>query len=102
MSVRWTRRAFADLDSILDAIAADRPEAARRVVESLLSHADGLRAHPHRGRPGRLHETRELVVPRLPYVIVYALRASLVEAAPEITVLRVLHGAMRWPPDKLA
>lgn len=99
MSVRWTERALADLDSIFDAVAADRPNAARRLIRLLLSQGAALRAHPRRGRPGRLPETRELVVPGLPYVIVYALKASLTEVAPEATILRVIHGAMRWPPE---
>lgn len=99
MSVRWTRRAFADLDSIFDSIAADRPVAARRVVRLLLRQAEDLRVHPYRGRSGRLRQTRELVVPRVPYVLVYSVSPSLTETTPELTILRVLHGAMRWPPE---
>lgn len=95
--VRWTKRAFADLDSIFDAIAADRPESAQRVVRELLAQAEALGSHPHRGRPGRVRQTRELVLPRLPYVIVYSLRRSLVEVRPDVSIVRVIHGAMRWP-----
>ena len=46
---------------------------------------------PYRGRHGRVENTRELVVPRLPYVIVY--RA----AEERLLILNVVHGAQRWP-----
>lgn len=98
MSVRWTLKALADLDSIFEAIASDRPRAAERVLRALMAHGDGLAAHPRRGRPGRLRETRELVLPRLPYVIVYAVVASRVDVEPDVIILRVIHGAMLWPP----
>ncbi|NNN06336.1 MAG: type II toxin-antitoxin system RelE/ParE family toxin [Elusimicrobia bacterium] len=99
MSVRWTQKALADLDSIHQAIAENRPRTAERVIRALLSSGENLRRHPRQGRPGRLPQTRELVAPRLPYVIVSALNASLVDIEPEVTVLRVIHGAMRWPSE---
>jgi toxin ParE1/3/4 len=103
MSARWTRPALADLDSIYDAISADRPRAAQRVVETLLESGEGLCRHPRQGRPGRVPETRELPVPRLPYVIVYALEPSLTDVAPDVMIFRVIHGAMRWPaPEESA
>ena len=70
---------------------------AERVVLSLLSSGARLRSHPRQGRPGRLHQTRELVAARLPYVIVYSLSPSLVDVELNVTILRVIHGAMRWP-----
>ena len=98
MSVRWTQRAFSDFDSFFDSIAADKPIAARRIVGILLEQARQLSEHPYRGRPGRLGQTRELAIPRLPYVLVYTAAPSLTETAPVLTILRVMHGAMRWPP----
>lgn len=99
MSVRWTQKSLEDLDSIHDAIAKDRPRAAERVILSLLSSGAGLQRHPRQGRPGRLHQTRELVAPKLPYVIVYALNPSLIDVAPDVTILRIIHGAMQWPSE---
>ena len=45
------------------------------------------------GRPGRVPGTRELVIPRTPYVAAYALTRDC------IRILRVLHGAQMWPDD---
>jgi len=46
---------------------------------------------PYRGRYGRLDNTRELVIPRLPYIIVYQVLEE------RLVILNVLHGAWRWP-----
>jgi len=100
MSVRWTQKAVADLDSIFEAIAVDRPRVAERIIRTLLSHGQQLLTHPHRGRPGRLVQTRELSVPRLPYIMVYSLSPSFIDPKPDVTILRVLHGAMQWPPKE--
>jgi toxin ParE1/3/4 len=99
MRVRWTHKSLADLDSIFEAIALDRPRVAEEVIRTLLAHSERLLAHPRRGRHGRVPQTREMVVPRLPYIVVYELTPSLVGIKPEVTVLRVIHGAMQWPPD---
>jgi plasmid stabilization system protein ParE len=49
--------------------------------------------HPDLGRPGRVAGTRELVAHRN-YVVVYDTAGDLVR------VLRVLHVARQWPPQK--
>jgi toxin ParE1/3/4 len=100
MSVAWTQKALADLDSIYDAIAADRPSAAPRVIRTLLLYGERLARYPRRSRPGRVPETRELVVPGLPYIVVHALTPSLTSHVPTVTILRVIHGAMQWPPER--
>jgi toxin ParE1/3/4 len=50
-----------------------------------------LRIMPYRGRPGRIDNTRELLVQRLPYVIVY-------EGFDErVLILNIVHAAQKWP-----
>ncbi|HSQ61391.1 MAG TPA: type II toxin-antitoxin system RelE/ParE family toxin, partial [Acidobacteriota bacterium] len=44
---------------------------------------------PHFGRPGRVHGTREIAFPPLPFVAIYEVREE------HIVVLRILHGAQR-------
>ena len=77
MRVRWTDPAQTDFLEILGYIARDNPAAAERVGRRLLSAIDALAAQPRLGRPGRVAGTRELVIPRLPYVAIY----RIVEAA---------------------
>jgi plasmid stabilization system protein ParE len=98
MRLRWTDPAQTDLLAILDHIARDDPAAAERVRRRLLSAVAALTLQPRRGRPGRVAGTRELVIPRLPYIAVYRIFEAASSTAGEIQVLRLLHGARRWPP----
>lgn len=50
-----------------------------------------LAEFPQAGRPGRRAGTRELVVPRTPFVVPYRVRGGFIE------ILRLLHGRQRWP-----
>jgi addiction module RelE/StbE family toxin len=90
IALLWTQPAAADLAVIADHL---RDEAgivvAHRTIELLHAAATGLVRFPERGRPGRVAGTRELIV--APYVIAYRVRPKAVQ------ILRVLHGARRWP-----
>jgi toxin ParE1/3/4 len=92
--ISWTERASADLVGIAEWITAQDPAASKRVVGAILAGVDRLAAYPLMGRNGRVPETREFVLPRLPYVVVYR------PLADAVVILRVLHGAMRWPPPR--
>jgi addiction module RelE/StbE family toxin len=97
MRVRWTEPAQTDLFEILDYIARDNAAAAERVERQLVNSVASLAQQPRRGRPGRVEGTRELVIPRLPYVVIYRIVERPLGAAGGIAVIRVLHGARRWP-----
>ena len=49
----------------------------RRLVRTVYEAPALLLECPHRGRPGRKVGTRELVIPSLPYLIVYTVRDDL-------------------------
>jgi toxin ParE1/3/4 len=91
MRVRWTTDAADDLERICDHIAENRPEASRRVAQSVVERIGTLETFPHLGRPGRVHGTREIAFPPLPFVAIYEVRDE------QIIVLRIVHGAQRWP-----
>lgn len=65
MEVRWLDDALAE---IYRYVATDDVRAAARVVESIQAAVRRLNDAPHHGRPGRWPGTRELVVPRTPYI----------------------------------
>jgi toxin ParE1/3/4 len=71
LAVVITPDAEASIDDIDAYIARDSPERARRVKERILAAARSLSILPERGRPGEIDDTRELLVKRLPYTIVY-------------------------------
>ena len=91
MRVRWTTDAADDLERICDYIAQSRPDSARRVAQSVIERIDTLETFPHLGRLGRVHGTREIAFPPLPFVAVYEVEEE------QIVALRILHGAQRWP-----
>ena len=91
MKTLWLAAALDDLDAIYEHIAADSPEAAGRVFGRIMEAVRGLSDRVHRGRPGRWPGTRELVIARTPYIAPYRVRADTIE------ILRVFHGARRWP-----
>jgi toxin ParE1/3/4 len=91
MRVRWTTDAASDLEQICDYIARDRLGTAHRVADDITKAVRGLSTFPNRGRLGRVEDTRELVLAPLPFIAVYELQEE------QIVVLRILHGAQRWP-----
>ena len=92
MRVDWSPSAVADLQHIAEWIEQDSGlQRANRVARAIYEAVQSLRAMPYRGRAGRLEDTRELVIPRLPYVVVYQVLEE------RLVVLNVLHGAQRWP-----
>jgi toxin ParE1/3/4 len=96
MTIRWTQPAHDDFLGIVTWITANNAAAASRVGRRILDAVAGLDDFPLRGRPGRSPGTRELVISGLPYLVVY----SVDSADPRsVAILRVLHGAMLWPPD---
>lgn len=46
---------------------------------------------PEMGRAGRKPGTRELVISRTPFIVIYRLHGERIE------LLRLLHGVQRWP-----
>ena len=93
MRIVWSPLALRDRVAIYDHIEADSPRAAADVDDRLAERINGLLTFPKSGRPGRVEETRELVVTGTPYIVVYGLADDL------IRILRILHGAQRWPVD---
>jgi addiction module RelE/StbE family toxin len=91
MRLRWTAAATRDLERIADYLLGKTPQHAARLIRSLYDAACELRTFPNRGRPGKKPGTRELVIPALPYVVVYQVSGDF------LYIVRILHGAQQWP-----
>lgn len=90
--IQWTEPAQADFLGIAAWIREhDSRRQAERVGRKILLAVARLESFPASGRVGRVPETRELVVSRLPYVVVYSVEKT------GVVLLRILHGAMQWP-----
>ena len=91
MDIVWRTIALEDLEEARRYIMQDDPEAAERVRTAILSAVEHLAELPHLGKPGRVTDTRERVIPDTPYIVAYTVIDGHVE------ILSVIHGARRWP-----
>jgi len=89
----WSQHALADRDAIFKHIEAESPRAAVNVDDQIVAAVRRLLNFPESGRPGRVAGTRELVVPRTPFIAAYVVTAD------RVRILRILHGAQVWPDD---
>ena len=92
MNILWSPEAIEDLNSLRAYIAQDNPSAARAVVLHIAHSIEQLLPdNPLMGRSGRVPGTRELVIPKTPFIVPYRLQRNVIQ------ILRVYHGARRWP-----
>ena len=96
MKLVFDDRALGDLAAIHEWIAKENPRAAKGVVERLFASIEHLASFPHMGHSGRDEGTRQWVVPRLPYIVIYEVH----DARDEIIVVAVVHGAQERDGDK--
>ena len=95
MKIKWLRKAIRDLDQEADHIANDDPATARLVIQRIHHAVNQLADNPALGHPGRVPDTRELVVPDTRYIIPYRVRPRM----NQIEILRVFHTS-RKPPQR--
>jgi toxin ParE1/3/4 len=93
VKIVWLPTARATRQKAIDYIAADNVSAALDQLERIERRVDSLADFPDQGRVGRQHRTRELVVPRTPFIIVYRVR----KRPPRVEIMRVLHGKQKLP-----
>ena len=91
MNVLFTQSARADIAAIFEFISRDNRIAAQQVVAAIERATDRLAQFPLSGRVGGVPATRELVVPRLPFIVVYQVTSTSVE------IIGVFHAAQDRP-----
>jgi len=88
----WSPEAIDDLVALRAYIEQDDPTAARRIASHIIESIETfLPNNPEIGRPGRVPGTRELVIPKTPFIVPYRVAGNTIQ------ILRVFHGARRWP-----
>jgi toxin ParE1/3/4 len=89
MTPVWSPEAIDDLAALRAYIEQDDPAAARRVALHIVESIETLLPNnPEMGQPGRVPGTRELVIP---FVVPYRVVRNTIQ------ILRIFHGARRWP-----
>lgn len=92
--VEWSDAASADFRAQIEHIAADDPQAARRMAVVL--HEVGLALGAFAtGHPGRVAGTYEKSIGGRPYILAYALT----DGDTAVSILRVIHTARDWRDD---
>lgn len=91
MNIEWKSLAQKDLFEIVSFVANQNPKAAYNVLQEIKEQVEMLAQYPQLGRHGRVPGTRELVIVRTSYLVPYQISGK------KIRVLRVLHGARKWP-----
>jgi toxin ParE1/3/4 len=84
----WTEPALDGIDRAYDYLFDFNRGAAMRVAETLRADGDSLVNFPHRGRPVRGTNMRELVT-AYPYIIRYRVEGD------DVVILRIRHTARR-------
>ena len=91
MKIIWSPQAKDDLFSLFNYVAADNPNAARKLKDIIIFKIEILSKTPNIGRPGRVPGTKELIIENTPYVIPYRCIDDHLE------IIRVYHSARKWP-----
>ncbi|WP_243543884.1 type II toxin-antitoxin system RelE/ParE family toxin [Pseudodesulfovibrio tunisiensis] len=90
-SIKWTESAYADLTDLMDYFRKQGEPGVGKMLVAKIHKATGtLRTFPHAGRAGLLKDTRELVIPHIPYFLVYQVQRDVVN------LLRVMHTSKLW------
>lgn len=95
MQIKWLNKALQNLNDEAEYIAKDDPEAARLIVKRIVYAINLLSGNPAMGHSGRIHGTRELVVPDTRYIVPYRVKPRL----QHIEILRVFHSSRRLPKN---
>jgi plasmid stabilization system protein ParE len=79
VKVVWREVAEVQLYDQVGFIARDKPSTAEAILQTLTASAERLCQFPDMGVKGRVPGTRELVIPYLPYILVYRKHVDRVE-----------------------
>ena len=90
MKLRWTRPALSDFIEAQEYIARENPSAAQHVAQRVRDSVLQLLSNPDIGRPWHVSDTREWVVSKTPYLIVYRQKNGFIE------ILRRWHTHRNW------
>lgn len=87
--LEWSYRAALNVEGIRDYIERDNAKAAQNVLSEIRKSARHLLEFPFTGHEGKRAGTRELVLPKYPYTILYRLTAG------KVRIVAVLHQALK-------
>jgi toxin ParE1/3/4 len=87
LEIVWSPVARSRLEEIRNHVAKDKPDAARKLAARIVAVVEVLRNYPFLGRVGAEAATRELVIGRTPYIVIYRVRGR------RVMISTIVHGA---------
>jgi toxin ParE1/3/4 len=91
MNVIWSAAAVRHLQGVVEYLEGESVRRTITIRRRILKTVRQLGQMTYSGRVGRVDGTREAVVPRSPYIVVYEVSAQAVE------IVGIWHGARQWP-----
>lgn len=91
MKVSWSKRFAQHLRLEYEFLRSRESANAALVRDRLIQAAASLAQFPDRGRAWRIAGSRELVVPGLPYVLIYRVKGD------EVLIISLFHTSRNWP-----
>lgn len=80
-----------DLEAIAKYLSTESAQAAELVESRIRAEAKLVSQFPRCGREGQIRGTRERVIRKTSYILVYRINSG------RIRILRLYHGARKWP-----
>jgi toxin ParE1/3/4 len=90
VKVLWSAASVKHLEEIVEYLQGECSEGAITTRRRILETKRRIGRMPRSGRVGRINGTREAVVPRTPYIIVYRVERT-------VEILGIWHAARLWP-----
>jgi toxin ParE1/3/4 len=90
LRLQWLPKAIANRDAQIAYIANDNPLAAIMQGDLIAKQAGQLIQQPGMGRLGRQRDTRELVISKTPFIVIFRVKADRIE------IIRLLHSSQQW------
>ena len=91
LRIHWSNASVFQLERINGYVEPEGAGAVNPYRRRILNTAKTLGEMPFAGRTGRIEGTREAVVPRTPYILIYQVSEDAVE------ILGIWHCAREWP-----
>ncbi|EJZ16403.1 type II toxin-antitoxin system RelE/ParE family toxin (plasmid) [Rhizobium sp. Pop5] len=91
MKLVWRAKAESDRKRAIQFIADQNVRAALIQLDEIERQTDLLIDQPEIGRPGRIDGTRELVISRTSFIVIYRVRKEV----KQVEILRLVHGAQQ-------
>ena len=93
MILVWLPTAIKNREDQIDYIAQDSPKAAIDQGDRIEEQINMLIDYPEMGKPGRKKNTREMVISKTPFIVVYRCKPH----SQRIEIMRLVHGSQLYP-----